>query len=282
MNFQTWNDFPSDPAGLVEARLQLHHAVQPVGSAGDSLLPKRSDYSQMSLEYDATLHGLVGESFTEHKGIRAALLFEGLTLALLSDGGAPLEKVSLFDRTLDDAMAWMKAALTKHGVDTKQFKASEYGDFPEHSLRSGARFDPAQSRNVHAVSLYFSNTQLLLRDLAAKHGGASAIKLWPHHFDLATLITVKEPSGSGGEDGVSVGAGISPGDGGTPEPYWYVTPWPYPDKTKLPELPAGRWNTDGWVGALLSSKEIAAGGDQRRCTRSFLEGAVEASLALIG
>ncbi len=282
MNHQTWNDFQNDPERLVEARLQLHYAVQPVGSAGDSLLPNQADYSQMSLEYDPALHALTGMPFENHKGLRAALIFEGLTLALIADGGVPLEKISLFDRSLDDGMQWMKDALTKHGVDTAEFKASEYGDFPGHPLGNGARFDPGQAENMQAVSLYFSNTFLLLKDIAAKHSGASPIKLWPHHFDLATLITVKKPSEPGGEDGVSVGAGVSPGDGGTPVPYWYVTPWPYPDKDTLPELPAGRWNTDGWVGALLSSKEIAGSGDQQKRTRGFLEGAVDGLLDLIG
>ena len=100
---------------------------------------------------------------------------------------------------------------------------------------------------------------------------------------MATLITLREPTEAGGEDGQSVGAGLSPGDGGNPLPYWYVTPWPYPDAARLPTLSAGRWNTDGWVGAQLDARDVFAlpSDQQAAAVRAFLTEAVQASVDLI-
>src|SRR5204863_8996466 len=72
---------------------------------------------------------------------------------------------------------------------------------------------------------------------------AGAVLCWPHHFDLATLLTL----GSG----KSIGVGFAPGDDGIRESYWYVNLFPYPDPSCLEPLQDGRWHTGGWTGAVL-------------------------------
>src|ERR1041384_8847530 len=52
---------------------------------------------------------------------------------------------------------------------------------------------------------------------------ASPVRCWPHHFDMATLISLDEAKG---EKGRSVNAGFSPGDEHYEEPYYYVSPYP--------------------------------------------------------
>ena len=44
------------------------------------------------------------------------------------------------------------------------------------------------------------------------------------------------------ESARTIGVGLSPGDENISEPYFYVTPWPYPPPAKLPKLPEiGAW-----------------------------------------
>ncbi len=76
---------------------------------------------------------------------------------------------------------------------------------------------------------------------------------------------------------------MTPGDAAVPEPYYYVTPWPYPAATALPPLPAGRWTTEGWVGALLPASAVAdlPGDAQAARVHGFLEAAYDASRALL-
>ena len=85
------------------------------------------------------------------------------------------------------------------------------------------------------------------------------------------------------EEAKSVGVGMTPGDESYPEPYLYVTPWPYPDAETLPGLALGTWHTTGWTGAVLRASEALNGGeDPERRVRAFLEGAVAACLGLVG
>ena len=96
---------------------------------------------------------------------------------------------------------------------------------------------------------WFAAATSVLDPLAAAQPGASPVRVWPHHFDIATLVTLAE--------GVSVGVGMSPGDGTYDAPYFYVTPWPYPETGALPELSRGaRWHTDGWVGAVMPGSAL--------------------------
>jgi hypothetical protein len=86
---------------------------------------------------------------------------------------------------------------------------------------------------------------------------ASTIRCWPHHFDIATLLTFPAADDSG--DAAHVGAGLSPGDGARPSPYYYVNGWPPPAAEDLPTLTGpGSWNTEGWIGAVLDAHEIVA------------------------
>ncbi|MEQ9364850.1 MAG: hypothetical protein RIF32_11430 [Leptospirales bacterium] len=297
---QNWNTLSGGSgANVKEARLQLHHAVQPLAAAGAALIPSRADYTHTSLESDPESGALLGAPFGQSiakdnskdqskRGVRGALFFEDISLALVADGEA-FARASLRGKSLAAAFAWFAGALKDAGYTTDlkgdplNLTLPEYPDYPEHSLVTEESLFNADPERAVEVRRYFENSQRLLKNIIAKFDGASPATVWPHHFDLATLITLKEPTEEGGEDGQSVGAGLSPGDMGNDAPYWYVTPWPYPDKDRLPKLTAGRWNTDGWVGAQLDAAEVLAAkpGEQESVVESFLYEAVQASVDLI-
>jgi hypothetical protein len=106
----------------------------------------------------------------------------------------------------------------------------------------------------------------------------SSVRCWPHHFDLATLITVTAAKETA-ESIRSVGVGLSPGDEHYGEPYFYVTPWPYPDPKKLPPLPEiGRWHTKNFTAAVLPAHQILAAAGRQTETEQFLAEAVVGAL----
>jgi hypothetical protein len=84
----------------------------------------------------------------------------------------------------------------------------------------------------------------------------------------------------------TIGIGMSPGDAVYAEPYWYVTPWPYPDEPLLSALDGnGEWHRTGWLGAMLTGSKIAAESSadgQARLVHAFLGSAVDACRALLG
>jgi hypothetical protein len=111
------------------------------------------------------------------------------------------------------------------------------------------------------LAKWYGNAALCLEALS------SPIRCWPHHFDIATQI------GSGDR---SIGVGMSPGDGNYQQPYFYVSPFPYPDVASLPALASGTWHTKEWVGAVLIGEEILPKTDQQKFVEHFLQGAISA------
>jgi hypothetical protein len=96
---------------------------------------------------------------------------------------------------------------------------------------------------------------------------------------MAILITL---SGAG-EEAKTVGVGLSPGDGSYSQPYWYVTPWPYPPQDDLPALTAGIWHREGWIGAILLAEAVPelTSDIAQKTLKGFLDEAVSACCVLL-
>ena len=123
----------------------------------------------------------------------------------------------------------------------------------------GGAYEAAiQAAALPEVPIWFDLAHAVLGGLSEKYAGLepspSPVRCWPHHFDIATLISL---DAGGGEETRSVGVGMTPGDGGYAQPYFYVTPWPYPGATSLPPLrePAF-WHTEGWAGAVIEGTAL--------------------------
>ncbi len=75
---------------------------------------------------------------------------------------------------------------------------------------------------------------------------------------------------------------MSPGDTSYKEPYWYVSGYPYPEITNLPELERGFWHTKHWVGSVLTASLLNLEADvQRKQITAFLYSAFQASKNLL-
>jgi hypothetical protein len=85
--------------------------------------------------------------------------------------------------------------------------------------------------------------------------------------------------------GRTIGVGMSPGDAGYRQPYFYVLPSPAPAGS-LPALKGGgTWNRKGWTGAVLTASKLAAANTpegQVETLADFLKHAVEACREALG
>jgi hypothetical protein len=210
-----------------DTRLQLHWAAQAVAGVGRTILPKQADDSHSSLVWnDGAL--VAGDG-------RSRLRMRDLTL-LYGD-----EPFALTGRTLDEAFRFFEERTGE--------RLERWGEAapPDHAVAHGAAF-AADADDLERFADLYAQAD---RELRRIH---SPVRCWPHHFDIATLIEHGE--------GRTTGAGLVPGDAQFAEPYWYVTPWPYPhDRDAFAPLRAGFWNTDGWFGAVLpvsSDADVAA------------------------
>ncbi|HEY9606145.1 MAG TPA: hypothetical protein V6C85_31350 [Allocoleopsis sp.] len=279
------------PQELMEGRLQLHYAIQFIAATGSALAEPLPDYSHTSLEWNPELEVLTGALIRAKTPFRVALEPISLTLMILDEQSDTIAAFPLHQKTMTEGLNWLKEQIFQLGADSDKVSFLSYppDDFPDYAVARGVAFDASDESARKELMNYYANTHQVLQEIIAKTDEASSIHIWPHHFDIATLLFL--PGIKHGEP-ITVGIGLSPGDINYDEPYWYVSPYPYPDTKNLPALNGnGFWHTQHWVGAVLTASRLAisTGGDadtkvaemQQPQLKGFLNSAIQESIALL-
>jgi hypothetical protein len=269
------------PDQLTDARLQVHHAAQIAVSAAISYLPAQSDDSHTALSWSAPFASIVTAAIPAPRPFRIALRPADLTLQITGEGGVAGGSFALPGHSIAEGHQWLTDVARSAGLDGGRLTSKKHYTLPNHSVAGGGVFSLGSGGDFVELERYWSNAALVLDEFARVTPGASPVRVWPHHFDIATLIALPA-NGSGSNR--TIGAGHSPGDAWYGEPYWYIGPYPYPSSTSLPPLEGGHWHVNGWVGAaLLASDYVDADAPgQRRKVDAFVESAVRACRALLG
>jgi hypothetical protein len=165
------------------------------------------------------------------------------------------------------------------GADLRAFLGS-LGIHPEldHDLigRSDGVYD------AQAVERYWralAQLDVLFKRFSGElRSGAGTVRLWPHHFDLATVwLSGRCVPGQDVDDedyaDERMNFGFSTGDDSIPDPYLYATAYPLPPELPHAELPRGAsWQTRGWQGAVLLYAELVGVADAHELVLTFLRG----------
>jgi len=272
----------TDLKDLEEARLQAHYAVQWAARVARAYVEAQPDDSHTSLDWDR-----------EHQALRTQPLSGGQALGLRLadlnllwiDGENVGSKLPLDGIADAEAGAWV-AELVK-GADYETARLSEplpY-ELPPHDVATGGKYAVGVNQGAFTeLGAWYDSAdsalEAVVKALGGLEPGPSPVRCWPHHFDIATLIALEEGDA---EEARSIGVGLSPGDETYAEPYYYVTPWPYPDAGKLPKLPpSGRWHTEGYVGAIATASRIGELGSKRVAVMDFLQSSIARSRELLG
>jgi hypothetical protein len=264
------------PNALSAARLELHYAAQPLAAAARSHLPAEPDDSHTSLTWSDDRGGrlvlcLPGE-------VRASLSFRDLSIETERGDGSALATLPLAGRTLGETLDALRRALASAVAD-RPLELPTY-DLPPHPMSDGAAFEGVAPEARVELARWFANAAPLLEVLSRRTLGASPVRVWPHHFDIATLVTL-DPPGGDPETARSINVGLSPGDPGDPSPYLYCNPWKIDPPADPPELEGGgTWHRDGWFGATLKAEALVSGRQPERAV-AFLASAMAANRRLL-
>ncbi len=265
------------PTDLVEARLQLHWAAQLVGALGFSFVEPEPDHGHLSLSWLPREKALVSRAVSPAPLVRAALRIQDLSLLILIDDR--ISELHLPGVPLEGAHRWLAEKVGMY-TGTKALGRPDH-EMPRHEIASGAPFS-LDAAALDELSTWYSWAFELLGQIADSEPLSSPVRCWPHHFDVATLVRIDVDES--GEEARSIGVGMSPGDTSYPEPYWYVTPWPYPSIDNLGHLDTGAWHTRGWVGAVLAGSKVVGDNEvssQKRYVDDFLVSSVDVCRSLL-
>src|SRR5262245_54641563 len=253
-----------DQRRLSEARLQAHYAVEWLARAARAYVPPQPDDEHTNLGWDDSLGGFTTHPFKDDAWL--SLKVTDLTLALHA-GEESVQSFSLDGRSDAQVGQWLNAQLGARGLHAHALNAPSPYEIPAHAVSQGAAYGPAGLTDALAeLAAWFGNAALSLgsiqRQMIGRKLAASPVRCWAHHFDIATLTTLRVRNADAATG--SVGAGLSPGDKYYDEPYFYISVYPEPDPAALPSLPAlGHWHLRDFVAAVATAHKIVATKNQQ-------------------
>jgi hypothetical protein len=202
-------------APFADALLQLHHASQIAAEVGKSWALPQPDDSHSNFEWRDGF--LLGAVVPAPRPFRAALRAQDLALRLVAEDGAVLAARMLTGATMAEAINWVRAQAVLFAECTARQPAVPAPDLPAHPVATGARFAVRDRDAWAALARLLDGADAVLRAVAADAPNAAPVRLWPHHFDIATLIAP--------DPGRSIGVGLAVPDSIEASGYWYVSPW---------------------------------------------------------
>ena len=268
-------------ARLYEARGQLHQAAQLLAATGISFLAPRADDSHTAIHWSSRQHYLQSQTFGTDEAFQVTLDPENLQLTVTRSGDA-VQDLDLNGITLQQAAEKLQGFLEELGLLKNVFTMQKHYELPDYPDRWNTVFDTSDAEAFRVLAHSYSNAYEVLSRIVNTDPRAGALLIWPHHFDLATLITTQVDE-QGNLSG-SIGVGLSPGDGSYTAPYYYVTVWPAPAMEQIPDdlQSAGHWHTAGWIGMVLPLNPIAdtAAAQQQSVVEHFLNEALSVADSL--
>ena len=239
------------PTKLADARETLHHAAQLLALVGASYIPARADDSHTSMQWRDDVLSLATEIVEAPRPFRVGLRVHDLTLLFLYASGREAAVFPLAERTRAEAIAWLRARIGDAGRDPAAMRTSLHFSITSHPTDAGAPFVRHKEGAFEELSRWYRNAHALLEARRMQSPAAGDVRCWPHHFDIATLVKLSNDALE------TIGIGMSPGDVGIPEPYFYVSPYPRPT-FHVADLAVGKWHSSDWFGALLTASAIVA------------------------
>jgi hypothetical protein len=241
--------------------------VQNVSAVGRKFLEPVKGDENATLVWIPQLNRLAGKWVDSNIRFRSSISFDDFSVHLVDENVNSISTFDLQGKSHGKIMVWLEEQIALFGLDTSQLVLKLPYELPEHLALVGKPFTIEDLSIAQELGKYFHNGHLIAEEVKTAFN-SSEVRCWPHHFDISTQITVNNTGNPDTSSSVTVG--LSPGDEEFPEPYFFVSPWPYPPVEELPKLTHGKWVDEHWVGAVLTASEILEKEDQYKSVRRFI------------
>ena len=269
-----------NPKALSSARTIAHAAVQPLTKSARANLRPVTDDSHSNLQWSTNVQMFLTHDLGEDGGRhQIGLSLAPLRLIVLRDRQS-IDELSLGGQSLPQSEDWLDHRLQDLGLEPASSAQIPYA-LPDDvaDLKGFSEGNAGLDSLAAWFSLAADTLENFALELSDLDPGPSAIRCWPHHFDIATYVALERGDV---ETARGIGVGLSPGDDAYDQPYFYVNPWPRLDPTGLPNAIApGHWHVEGFVGSIATGAEILALKDPSATTSRFLLGSFKASRGVL-
>ncbi|MBV6646926.1 MAG: hypothetical protein KI790_15825 [Cyclobacteriaceae bacterium] len=265
---------PIDNERLSVVRKQFHQALQNVSAVGRKFLPESSRDENAILYWVPQFWRLAGKWIGASKTFRSSISFSDQSIHIVDREMSSLASFGFEGKTHNQVMVWLEEQIKRFELSSSELTMSLPYELPPYPTQKGKPFENIDPETALILGAHFHNCHYVLSDLRSKYEGASEIRLWPHHFDLAISILVKDSGDY--ETSTYVSAGLSPGDQYYDQPYFYVNSWPYADESKLQGFSGiGAWHTDDWLGAVVMAEELWRIANQENIVKIFYQEGID-------
>ena len=237
-----------------KTRDSIQLIAQLVSAIKGKLIPHQKNWEEFSLKvysegFTSSAIPIQTQSGIEALDLNINLIEHKLKISFKNFG----HEISFEQSTIALFTSKFVEKLNSYGIETAKQDDKFY-------LNENLTYDKFESeklwnlfRQVYFLFLKFRGTTLF---------EASNINFWPHHFDLALLlfsgklIDGQEPS-NWDYSREQMNFGLSSGDSRIPQPYFYVTAYPFDEKLLKMELPKyAEWHTQGWQGLVIKINQL--------------------------
>ena len=212
------------PRTLSAARACAHRAVQLLTLAARANLEALPDDSHSSLVWERGKRRFASLPLKSPGGeYRVLLAMPSMRLGLANHAGIA-GQLSLEGISPAQAVAWLDGQLGRVGLRAASAVALPYALPPDAAALAGFRAAPDAAPLATLAAWYDLADSLLGRvaeRLSEVKPGAGPIRVWPHHFDIASFVRLRPRED---ELAPGIGIGLSPGDESYDQPYLYATP----------------------------------------------------------
>ncbi|MFY0688338.1 MAG: hypothetical protein JXQ90_14285 [Cyclobacteriaceae bacterium] len=266
---------------LSSLRVQYHQAIQNVAAVGRTFLAKSEDDQNAVLSWVPGLWRMAGKWVKANKTFRSSFSLDDCKVYLVDEKVNTIGSFDLAGQTYTQVMIWLEEQIGTLLLTHSELSMNLPYELSDEVFQKGEKFDKFDLQLSHDFGGLYHSPWIIFSELKNKYESSSDIRIWPHHFDIAMTITLKET----GEEATNttLTLGMFPGDEHNVEPYFYVASWPHIQSEPKQKIVAGtKWVSDDWTGTVLPLSTLWQETNQKSYLMSYFQGSINAmSAALI-
>ena len=226
-----------------KTEIEIHKIIQYLGAAANSFLAHKRDDSHTSL-VSLTDCGCIATQFLNTDRHQLAFNYEAFALEWWDFSGEKI-RYPLHQKTHKEVVAWISQKARENDI-SKPFNPLMHYELPYETITDDYVYLMDNPQRLKELMHYRILAHIALENTLESHKPHSAIRVWPHHFDIGSIYMLNKHKGH------TIGIGMAIPDELEDQFYFYVKGYTHNQTIAtdaLEELEYGNWNAQ-WQGAI--------------------------------